>query len=175
MNHLQQTGNHPENHVFSPCWINECAESSQGGNVSLKQARLLIFTSYLCVSSRHVPVSPWPLHLLVPKSSDRTILLLFPSSSFSQPHQPLSIFCHHSVKCDYAFSYLLQYFLSLGHKKTSNGFICSSMEPSWLICFVSCWSSLYFKAMVGMAKFSHLGFTADPHPGHTVQRDYTLI
>lgn len=126
----------------------------------LRGSLSLIGTSYLYVSNCHVSVSPWPLNLLVPKSSDRTILPLFPPSSHTRPYLFFLPSC-----CDQVWLWLfdtcLQYFLShppwfKGHGKTSNDLICSSMEPSWLICLVSCWSSFHFKEM---ARSAHWGFT----------------
>lgn len=98
------------------------------GSLSLKG------TSYLYVSNCHVSVSPWPLNLLVSKSSDGTILPLFPPSSHTQPYSTQNIMFFGGFLpscCDQVWLWLfdtcLQYFLShppwcKGHGKNEQRF-----------------------------------------------------
>lgn len=117
--------------------VNKCVCSSSGG-------LSLVGATYLYVSCCHVSVSPWPLDLLLPKSSDRTILPLY-------SHSPPSFraLVKYSIMLWYfhIFFFLLSSLIYRGHEKkqTSNDLICGSIKPIWLICLVSCWSSSHFE------------------------------
>lgn len=113
--------------------VNKCVCSSSGG-------LSLVGATYLYVSCCHVSVSPWPLDLLLPKSSDRTILPLY-------SHSPPSFraLVKYSIMLWSFFSPILPDLQGAWKKQTSNDLICGSIKPIWLICLVSCWSSSHFE------------------------------
>lgn len=88
-NNLQrQTGNYQKNHdLLSRCWLED---PSSGLSVFVYVRhfwfiflRKSVFNSHLLsLSNCHVPLSPWIPDLLLPKSSNRTILPLFPSENY---------------------------------------------------------------------------------------------
>lgn len=84
----RQTGNYQKNHdLLSRCWLED---PSSGLSVFVYVRhfwfiflRKSVFNSHLLsLSHCHVPLSPWIPDLLLPKSSNRTILPLFPSENY---------------------------------------------------------------------------------------------
>lgn len=118
----------------------------------------------VCVILSYLSVPPWPLDPLLPKSSNRTILLLshtlLPLSLHTQPYTTLLLFAVMLWKSVImAILHVLISFLShlswfKGCGRTSSDLICSGIKPIWLICLVSCGSISHLKAT---ARFAHWG------------------